>query len=379
MFIRLLLLGLVIGLGGCTGSKDNTEPPAPLDDPFKSTLAIKKLWSAKVGGDTNKGHLKLVPTFYEGQLFTASLEGHLRVFNVNDGKLVWEQEIDVPISGGPGVGDDIVLVGTQKGEVIALAAADGTELWRAQVSSEILAPPRINQEVVVVRTLDGKLFGLQSQTGERLWVYESRIPPLTLRGTSAPIVIYDAVIAGFDNGKIALLELHTGKVRWEYPVAVARGRTELERMVDIDAELLLADDILYVSSYQGPTVAVNMKKGELLWKKKVSSYAGLGLDFDYLYVTDTNSHVWALDRYSGQDWWKQEKLHARQVTAPVSIGDYVVVGDFAGYLHWMHRDNGQFLARYRFDDASIMVPPLVVDNILIALNSEGQIVALRPE
>jgi len=379
MFTRFfLLLCSLILLVSCSTSKDNTEPPAPLVK-LTPTLTLKTLWTANTGADVDKDFLKLIPTIYENQLYTASSAGHLRIFNLTDGKLIREYKIDISISGGPGVGEELILVGSPKGEVVALSEKDGTELWRIQLSSEILAVPRINQGVVVVRTLDGKLFGIDSKNGNRLWVYESRVPLLTLRGTSSPILYQDFIFAGFDNGKIVVLELDTGKVRWEYAVAVARGRTELERMVDIDADPLLINDMLYVTSYQGPTIAIDMRKGKLLWKKKLSSYAGIGADYDYLYVSDTQGHLWALDRYSGKDWWKQEKLQARHLTAPVSIGDYVVVGDFEGYLHWMRRDDGQFLTRYQIDKASIKMPPLVVNDMLIAYNIEGKIVALQPE
>jgi len=367
-------------LSGCSGNKDNSEPPAPLVQ-FTPTLTVKTLWTAYTGGGTNKSYLKLAPVFDNEQLFTASPTGRVRAFNFRDGKQVWEQKIGIPISGGPGVGQDLVLVGSHKGDVVALSELDGHERWRTQVSSEVLVAPGISQGVVVVRTIDGKLFGLDSQNGERLWVYEAnRVPLLTLRGMSTPLVKRDVVIMGFDNGKIALLELHKGKVLWEYAVGVPSGRSELERMVDIDADPLLVNEMIYVTSYQGRTMAINLAKGgKPLWEKKLSSHAGLGVDFDYLYVSDSNSHVWALNRQSGEDWWKQDKLHARNVTAPVSIGDYVVVGDSHGYLHWMRRDNGQFVARQELGEASITVRPLVIDGTLIAYNSAGKMVALRPE
>jgi outer membrane protein assembly factor BamB len=379
MFTRfLLLLCSLIILTNCSTSKDNTEPPAPLVK-ITPNLTVKTLWTADIGSDIEDDFLKLVPTIYENQLYTASPKGHLRIFNLSDGQRIREYKIDISISGGPGVGEGLILVGSTKGEVVALSETEGTELWRTQLSSEILAVPRINQGIVVVRTLDGKLFGIDSSNGNRLWIYESRVPLLTLRGTSSPLIEQNFIFAGFDNGRIVVLELQTGKVRWEYPVAISRGRSQLERMVDIDAEPLLVDGILYVTSYQGPTVAIDMKTSELLWKKKVSSYAGIDVDFDYLYVSDTKGHLWALDRYSGKDWWKQEKLQARHLTAPVTIGDYVVVGDLEGYLHWMHRDDGQFLTRYQIDKASIKIPPLVINDTLIAYNTEGKIVALQPE
>ena len=381
MYKRLFLLYTLIVLSGCGmfGSKDNTEKPAPLVE-FTTSLTLKTLWTAYAGSGIHDNYLKIAPTFHNGQLFTASPNGLVRVFDFTDGKLVWEQKIDIPISGGPGVGDGNVLVGSHKGDVVALSATDGVEQWRTQVSSEVLVAPRIKQKIVVVRTIDGKLFGLDSQTGTRLWVYEgSRVPLLTLRGTSTPVLTQKLIIAGFDDGKIVALELHTGKLLWKALIAVPSGRTELEQMVDIDADPFLVDNTIYITSYHGRTVAIDIAQGELLWEKKLASTAGLGVDSDYLYVSDTKSHIWAFDRHSGDDWWKQEKLQARRVTAPVSIGNYVVVGDMEGYLHWMRRDSGKFVTRYPMGSASIIVPPLVINNVLVAYNSEGKIVALQPK
>ncbi len=370
----ILLFYTLIVLNGCSNVETKEEKPAPLVK-FTSTLTVKTLWTTEAGKDT--AHLKLAPVFHNEQLFTASPTGRIQA--IDNGKQVWAQELDLPLSAGPGIGDGLILVGSLKGHVVALSEIDGSELWRVLVSSEILAKPRINQGIVVIRTIDGKLFGLNSQTGQQLWVYErNQVPLLSLRGTSTPIIKQNFIIAGFDNGKVAALELHTGKVLWESQIFVSHGRTELERMIDIDADPILVDDIIYVTAYQGGTVAIDLIQKKILWEKKLSSYAGLAVDYDHLYISDTNSHIWALDRYSGEEWWKQDKLHARKLTAPVQIGEYIVVGDFEGYLHWMRRDNGQFVARYQMD-AAITVPPLVVDNILIAYDNSGDIVALSFE
>lgn len=378
MLRRLLLFSILVVLSACFGGKNNIEP-APLVE-FTPTLALKQLWTANAGGGVEDSYFKISPAFHKGQLFTASPEGHVRAYDFSDGRILWKRKIDVPISGGPGVGEGLVLLGSQKGEVVALSKQDGIEQWRTPVSSEVLVAPRISQGVVVVRTGDGKIFGFESKTGKRLWVYgRARVPLLSLRGTSTPLITRNVIIAGFDDGKLALLELLTGKALWEYTVAIPRGRTQLERMVDIDADPLLQSGIIYVTSYQGRTVAIDLFKGKLLWEKKLSSHAGLGADNNYLYVSDAKSHVWALEHSSGKDWWKQEKLQARKLTAPVSIGNYVVVGDLEGFLHWMRREDGQFVARYHVGNASIKVPPLVVENTLVAYNSDGKIVALRPE
>ena len=384
IYKRIVLLfvffyALIVFLGGCSSEKDNSEPPAPLVE-LTSSLNLKQLWSANAGGGSDEAYTKIAPAFHNEQLFTASPTGLVRAFNFSDGKLLWEKQVNVQISGGPGIGNGLIVVGSHKGEVVALSETDGTELWRAQVSSEVLAKPRISDEIVVVRTIDGKLYAFDSGSGIQSWIYErNRVPLLTLRGTSTPVIKQDLIIAGFDNGKIAALELQTGKVLWEAPVAVPSGRTQLERMVDIDADPLLVDDTVYVTSTNGRTIAIDLILGKLLWEKDLSSYAGLGVDSDYLYLSDTKGHIWALERDSGHEWWKQEKLQARAVTAPVNIGDYVVVGDFEGYLHWMRREDGELVARYKMGSASIIVPPLVIDDILIAYDSSGKMVALQVE
>jgi len=380
MFKYLLLSFLGIGLSGCSifSGKDNTEPPAPLVN-FSPTLTLKTVWTARTGSNVSQDYLRIGPTFHDEQLLITSPQGQVQALNFKDGNRIWTQQLGVPISSSAGVGENLILVGSHKGDVVALSATNGKEIWRTQVSSEVLVPPQISQGVVVVRTADGKLFGLTSQNGKQLWVYErSTVPLLTLRGTSTPLVVNDLIIAGFDNGKLAALELHTGKVLWEAPIAVPSGRTELERMVDIDADPLLANKVVYVSSYQGRTVAIDLLQGKLLWERDIFSYVGLGIDDHALYVTDTKSHIWALDRNTGASLWKQTQLQARGLTAPVSIGDYVVVGDKEGYLHWLQRDNGQFAVRYRLSHYRILVPPLVVGDTLVAYDSRGQLVVLQP-
>jgi outer membrane protein assembly factor BamB len=271
----------------------------------------------------------------------------------------------------------MVLLGTRKGEVLALSETDGATLWEATVSSEVLAAPRVESSVVVIRTIDGKLFGLAGDTGRRLWSYDRQVPVLTLRGTSAPVTTRDLVIAGFDNGGLAALELRTGKVAWEAPIAQPAGRTDLERMVDVDADPLVLDGTLYVASYQGRVAAVFPDSGQILWEEKLSSHAGIGVDEKYLYVSDDAGRISALDRYSGRSAWRRKTLRGREPTAPAASGEYVVVGDIEGYLHWLRRDTGDLAVRVRVDDSRILVPPLVVDEVVIGYSSEGTLTAYR--
>ena len=361
------------------GKDDNAIPPSELVE-FEPALVVKKLWSGRYGKGTDEQYLKLVPATLDGLVFTADRDGRMIAIDVKTGDVIWEKrDKKLRISGGPGAGEGLVLAGTSDAEVIARDLATGEIKWIADVSSEILAAPQCARGVVVVRTGDGKLFGLNADDGKRIWVYDRSIPSLTLRGTATPVIVEGMVIAGFDNGRLAALSLTTGKPIWETRLAIPSGRSDLERMVDLDSEPVIADDTVFVASFQGRVAAVDLEDGKLNWSRDISSYADLAVDKDNLYLTDDEGSVWALDRFSGASVWKQEALKARAVTGPGLIGDYVVVGDFDGYLHWMRNSDGVFVQRTRVDDERIIVPAIPVGNALISFSSSGLLTALQAE
>jgi outer membrane assembly lipoprotein YfgL len=380
---RVLALLLVLPfLGtGCAwvsallGETDHAEPPAALVS-MTNSVPITTLWSTKLGAGFDEQFVKLVPAVAEGRVFSAERKGRVRAFDAASGKLLWETDIEAPLSGGPGFGTGRVLVGTSDAEVVALRADDGALLWRAPVSSEVLSVPQAADGIVVVRTVDGKVFGLRAEDGTQLWVYERHVPVLTLRGISSPMLRHGRVIGGFDNGKLAALELKDGRPLWEVSVAVPQGRSELERMVDIDGDPVVVDDDIYVATFQGGVAAVDAESGQVLWSRELSSFAGIGVDDAYLYITDDESHVWALDRQTGTALWKQDKLHQRALTAPVPYGDYVVVGDFEGYLHWLSKADGHFVARTRVDDEGLIAPPVFTKDVLYVYGAGGVLAAL---
>lgn len=366
---------LLVGCG-VFGDKDNSDPPAPLVE-LENTLAIKTRWDADLDADKKRAYPKLAPLVFKDTVYLASNEGEVAAFDAASGKQRWEVDLDIPLSAGPGLGETRILLGTPEGVVIALDMSTGKEQWRYTASSEILAAPQGNSGVVVVRSLDGQVVGLKAISGEKLWALQHPVPSLSLRGNSTPILLNDAAIIGFDDGELVAIDLQAGKDLWKFEVAAARGRSELERMVDIDADMVLLENTLYAVSFQGRLVAVDIFSGTLIWKQDVSAHAGIGVDATTLYLSDENSHVWAFDRYSGNALWKQEKLQARQLTAPVAVGDYVVVGDLEGYLHWLRREDGQFVARNRPDGDRILAPLQVQDNTVFAYYVNGQMFALQ--
>jgi len=381
---RFIVLALVLLLVGC-GSMDplklledepNIDPPAELVD-LKSSINVRELWSTSVGSGSSTDRVKLVPYVHGGRVYVANREGVVKALDSSSGRVIWSVEKEgLEVSGGPGAGEGLVLVGTSNGEVIALSEQDGSEKWRARVSSEVLSVPKAGMGMVVVHTVDGKLFAMNATDGKVAWVYDRSIPVLTLHGNSSPVISGSAVICGFASGKLIAFDIESGQQLWESTIAVPTGRSELERMVDIDGDPVLQNGMIYVATYQGQLAAVSEDSGDVVWRRKLSSYAGLGADFKNLYVSDAEDMVWAIDPKNSSSLWKQSKLHGRKLSAPAVLEDYVVVGDFEGYLHWMSPEDGSLVARIRVGDDSITTPPVVDGNVAYVLGDGGELAAI---
>lgn len=378
----LLLLTSLLLVSGCAAlnnlfdNPDNTAEPAELVD-FEPTIQVRTVWQRRVGSGAGKLFLKLRPAFDDGRVYAATRGGRIRAFDARTGESIWDTETDSPLSGGPGIGDGLVLLGTSDGEVLALDEKEGTIEWRARVSSEVLSAPQAQGGIAVVRTIDGKLFGLSTDDGTRLWVYDRTAPVLTLRGTSSPALAEGAAIAGFDSGQVVAIAMDNGQALWETRVAVPRGRTELERMVDIDADPIIDDKTVYAVTYQGQIAALKLFSGEVIWRREMSSHAGLGVGPENVYVTDDAGHVWALDRSNNASMWRQAKLEARRVSPPAVFGQFVVVGDLEGYVHWLRKDDGQFAARVRVDSDGIVAAPIATPFAIYVYGSGGELAALQ--
>jgi len=368
-FAVMGIIALLVSLSGCSSinfwKKDNTrtDAPAPLVE-FKPQIQMQRLWRENVGDTSDDPYVKLTPAIQGKRLFVATLEGAVHAYDAETGKSLWETDLKLPIRGGPGLGDTMVLVGSNNGDVVALSQDDGKVLWKAKVSSEVLAMPREKQGVVVARTVDGKLFGLNREDGARRWIYERSVPILTLRGTSAPVFAGNLVISGFDGGQLVAVSLKDGYAVWETRVALPTGRFDIERMVDIDGELTVIGNAIYAVTLHGQVAAVDVNSGGVFWRREMSSNAGLSIHEKNLYITDEKSHVWALDRRNGEPLWHQEELQHRKLTAPVGFrpvgfGDYVAVGDFEGYLHILNANDGHILGRVHADKKGIASPPIV--------------------
>lgn len=376
--VRLLGLAALALLGGCGlfGGGATVEPPADLVD-FEPVASIDELWSVDTGKGPDRMFLRLTPALDRDLLYVTDARGRVQALRADSGKQVWQNKLALEVTGGVGVGDGLVLVGTGKGVVVALDKGTGKEQWRAQAGSEVLAPPAAESGVTVAQSVDGRITAFSSSTGKRLWVFERTEPALSLRGTASPVTVGDALLTGFASGKLAAVGLRDGRALWEIPVAQPQGRSEIERLVDVDVPVLLAGRILVSAAYQGKIVAVSLENGRLLWSRDISTYSALAADGGNVYVSDDRGHVYALDLRSGATVWKQEGLHGRHPSAPAVVGPAVAVGDLDGYVHWLARDDGRFLVRERASRDSILAAPLADGATLYVAAQNGVLSALR--
>ncbi len=377
----ILLIATCAALTSCgwfrnIGSKDNVDPPAELTE-FQASLGVSPLWSRGIGEGAGRAGLRLRPVIAGSVIYASDVSGGVFALDAGDGRVIWRAEISERAASGVGVGDDLVVVGTLDGRVVALGREDGRPRWSAVVSSEVISRPAVEAGIVVARVNDGRVYGFDAASGERRWVFDRGVPLLSLRGNGAPVVADSTVFLGYDNGKLVALNLIDGGLRWEQTLAQIEGRTELERMVDIDGELAFGDSQLYAVSYRGQVGALTLDQGRPLWSRDLSSYGGVALDGDRLYVSDTQGAVWALDAASGASLWKQEGLANRWLTTPVVVGDAVAVADFEGYLHFLSRDDGSFVARVEAGDAPIRATPLAAGTLIVTVDSEGKVAAFR--
>ena len=383
MIRRLVVMVFLAAMGGCSsmsslmpggGGDDNTAPPTELT-PIDTVAELQRRWRVDIGEGFDELSLNLRPAVNDGRVYVADREGRVVAIDSLSGNELWTVETDVAVSAGPGIGEGLVLLGTSNAEVIALDADDGSERWRVEVSSEVLSVPQTDLDKVIVQSADGNVTALAAEDGESLWVYDRDVPVLTLRGTSTPAVQGGVVVAGFASGKLVAIEAERGLVAWEASVAIPRGRSELERIVDIDGDPVIVGPAVFVATYQGRVAAVELRTGTLGWKRDISSNAGLSVDYSQVYVTDEDSHVWALSRNSGAAVWKLDKLANRSLTAPEPIEDYVAVGDYEGYVHLLSRYDGSIAGRLAVDGSGISTKLQVVDDVLFVYGNSGELSA----
>lgn len=372
-----------LALAGCStisgwfgGRNKDMLKPAELT-PITASAVPQRVWSAKVGKGEDLLGARQGPAVVDGRVFAAAVEGGITALDLQTGQAVWHHDSELQLSGGPGAGEGLVVAGSLEGDVVALDAATGAQRWTAKVGNEILAAPVVGQGVVLVRSIDGRVTAFDADDGNRLWFWERETPTLSVRGSGSPLLGPGLLFVGSDDGTLSAISLADGRLLWEQIVAAPEGRSELDRMADIDGAPALEGTTIYATSYKGRTMAVDGPSGRPLWAHDAGGPGTVAIGIDKVVVTDPQGTVWGLDKATGTAMWQQAALARRNVTAPAVQGDYAVVGDYEGYLHWLRLGDGAFAARADAAGDPIRATPVVVDGILLAQSTGGELSAWR--
>lgn len=373
---RVLLLGIASALiAGCSlfgGDDDDELPPKELVK-FEATLPVKKVWSANLGKGSEFLRVTLSPVGDGNRVYAASHNGVVSAFDPENGKRIWQVELDMLLSAGPGAGEDFVVVAGSDGYLVCLAAGDGSEVWRININGESLARPLIKNGSVVIQTIDGKLQVFSVFSGSEQWSIEQNLPRLTLRGTSSPIIVGTMVVAGFDNGRLVGTNLGTGVTNWEAMLSPPSGRSDLERLADVDGSLAVVGQDVYAAGYQGRLAAVASESGQILWARDISTHVGVAADFTNIYSLDESGELIAILRRNGNEVWRQDALLRREPTSPVAFDNAIAIGDFEGYVHLFSNVDGRPVARIRVGKGLISGAPVVIGNRLYVQSESGKL------
>jgi outer membrane protein assembly factor BamB len=380
MLKRVLFL-VVVGISllqlACS-SKDNSEPPAELTK-IENPVPIYVEWRADTGAGIDTASYNMRPLIIQDEIFSVDIDGMVSSFNAENGRLNWNSFTHLAsitgLAGKPGV----VIASSKNGDLNAydIEEKNLSLRWSIRLKGEIRAVPVVSEEQVFVRTVDGRLSALSLTDGSTQWTVSRRVPALSLTGNSQPLVQGELVIVGFDDGKISAFNRANGQTVWETTVSNPSGRTEIERMVDLDGQFILRDGIIYISSYQGRLAAIQVIDGNVLWTREFSSYQAIDADAEALYLSSDDSHIWSIDRRTGSAFWKQEVLHARKITAPMIAGGKLVVADLEGYVHLFDKADGSLLGRVRPTDKRHIAKPQLWQDTAIVIDSSGVLAAVR--
>ena len=374
---RWASLAVLLLVAACSKDKAIDTPAVLL--PFNATLKVDRVWSASVP-DKGAKVLRLgLGLALEGdRVYAAGFKGgEVIAYNATNGRTIWRTRTKAPLSGGPAASADLVVVGSSVGDVIALESSSGKVRWRVRLNGEILAAPAISERAVAVRTVDGKLRALSPRDGHELWTQEQQVPRLSLRGTSRPVIAGDLTLCGFDNGKVIAVNMNDGSLQWEATVAPPHGRTELERLVDVDSTPHVVGQDVFTVGFQGRVAMLALETGQVWWSHEASSYRGIALDDDAVYMATADGEVVALRRRTGAEIWRQKALLHRGLSSVALSDNAVVTADYRGYVHWLDKATGELAARVATGKVRISNAPAVLGNLVIVVNDAGKIEAFR--
>jgi len=363
------VLTVALGVSGCS-TPDTFEQPVPVPE-VDSKVEFEKVWSRSVGDGHDGDLLYLSPLDVGGTVYAVSADGELLAVDAETGKLQWERELNDRIFAGVGGDQAQLYLVTREADLVALSREDGGELWRKELPTEALAAPQSNGALVVTQTTDGRVLAFDAATGDKLWQYDGAVPALSLRTAAAPLVGGDVVLASFSNGKLIALSADVGQPLWQYEVGQPQGRTELERLVDISGQPLVLDSAVMVSGYQGKLALVDIRTGQEIWSRKASSLHAPMIGEGNIYLSSANGNVIAYRGSDRRELWLQDALSWRQLTQPAVYENYLIIGDYEGYLHVLSGDDGSLVGQKHYDSDGLRVPlqRLANGNLMVYGNS----------
>ncbi len=349
--------------------------PTPLVN-FKPSINVNQLWSVQATRGTNKNYLRLTPGISQSKIFVDGYKGNVVALNRKTGVEQWKVNLGKRLTSGVDYSGGKIFLASENGQVYALSASNGALVWQAPVTSEVLATPTVVGGIVLVKSIDGALTALSASDGRQLWRYTQTVPSLILHESSSPVVAGSYAVSGFSNGILAVVNKNSGRALWARPVAESKGTTDIERMVDIDLSPVVVHGIVYVATYQGYIAALSLQSGQLIWRHKISSYSGIAADISRLYISDSQSYLWAFGQNAGAVIWRQKDLAGRRITGPALMSNYVIVADGYGYVHWMSKNDGHFVARNNVGE-DVIVDPVVRGKTAYIYTEDGKLVALQ--
>lgn len=353
--------------------KDNTPNPEPLK-PVASKQKLTEKWAVSVGASKKtSAYLKLKPVIIGNTIYTADSSGVIQATNKISGKQIWTKKINTAIISGPVVANNFLVVGTDASSIVVIKSLSGEDVWKKTVSGDVLAKPVINNDKVIAKTIDGNLYAFDLPTGKQLWVSNHGSPSLILKASSSPVLVNKKVaLVGYSDGKMDAIDLQTGQLLWQRSIAYANGSSDVERLIDIDADPIVQGDIALLATYQGYVGALALSNGEFMWRKPASIYSNIAVEGNSLYMTDSNDIIWSINKQTGQVNWKQTDLKARGLTEPVVMGDRLIVGDKTGFLHVLSAQNGEFISRTQLS-APVTIAPTVAGKNIYVMTANGKL------
>jgi outer membrane protein assembly factor BamB len=384
----LLIASSALALNGCSlfSSEENVYVMADLPE-FEATYEPQIAWSASVGDGVESYYSQLQPVADSINVYVASRDGDVEAFNRRTGKSLWSVDFSglevnknnrsVLFSGGLSQGANSLFVGTENGQVLSIDKDDGKLQWIKSVVGEVVASPIYAGGSVVVHTTRGNLSALDAATGEEIWTLTNKQPKLTLRGSGTPSISQGGIVYGRADGIVAVALLATGQPLWRLPIARPHGATELDRLVDVDMKPVIFNGVVYILAYNGNLVAIDLLKGQQLWSQDLAGYTDIAISGPTIYLTDSRGHVFALNREDGRKIWENKELAYRNVTGVTVANEYIVVGDGEGYLHWLSRDDGHFVAQQEIDSNGLYVPAIETDDYLYLQTRSGKLIAIE--